>query len=225
MELALLHKAWGPEHFRGSGHVLRFIEYMDVGTPRVAAGRRRLSAAEIIALIGGQWPRQPVRAGYPGEVTTRYRYQDGAGEIGIVASVTQPFCRSCTRALLSAEGMLHTCLFAGSGHDLRPAARRCQRSGAARADRSHLDNARRPLLRAGTRATGRTQKVGCRTRLASREFPEAPRRARHARRAAEEFAHHVSGLADAVHPPRRVRRRRFCDRPVLPPWPDSDIRG
>jgi GTP 3',8-cyclase len=110
-------------HFRGSGHVLRFIEYMDVGTTNGWRLDHVAPAAEIIALIGGQWPLEPLPASYPGEVATRYRYQDGAGEIGIIASVTQPFCRSCTRARLSAEGKLYTCLFAGSGHDLRAAVR------------------------------------------------------------------------------------------------------
>ena len=147
-------------HFRGSGHVLRFIEYMDVGTTNGWRLDDVIPAAEIIALIGGQWPLEPLPASYPGEVATRYRYQDGAGEIGIVASVSQPFCRSCTRARLSAEGKLYTCLFAGSGHDLRATLR----SGAS-------DQALREQITAiwtmrtdrysdqRTRATSRTQKV------------------------------------------------------------------
>ena len=147
-------------HFRGSGHVLRFIEYMDVGTTNGWRLDDVVPAAEIIALIGGQWPLEPLPASYPGEVATRYRYQDGAGEIGIVSSVTQPFCRSCTRARLSAEGKLYTCLFAGSGHDLRATLR----SGAS-------DQALREQITAiwtmrtdrysdrRTRATSRTQKV------------------------------------------------------------------
>jgi len=106
-------------HFRGSGHVLRFIEYMDVGTTNGWRLDDVVTAAEIISLIGGQWPIEPVAAAYPGEVATRYRYRDGAGEIGVIASVTQPFCRGCTRARLSADGMLYTCLFAAAGHDLR----------------------------------------------------------------------------------------------------------
>ena len=146
--------------FRGSGHVLRFIEYMDVGT----TNRWRLDdvvpAAEIIALIGGQWPLEPLPASYPGEVATRYRYQDGAGEIGVVASVTQPFCRGCTRARPSAEGMLYTCLFAGSGHDLRAALRGGASDQALREQIAAiwtLRSDRYSELR--TRATGRTQKV------------------------------------------------------------------
>jgi cyclic pyranopterin phosphate synthase len=107
------------EHFRGSGHVLRFIEYMDVGTTNGWRLDEVFPAAEIIQLIAKQWPVEPVAPSYPGEVAGRWRYRDGAGEIGIIASVTQPFCRGCTRARLSAEGKLYTCLFAGAGHDLR----------------------------------------------------------------------------------------------------------
>jgi cyclic pyranopterin phosphate synthase len=106
-------------HFRHSGHVLRFIEYMDVGTTNGWRLDEVVPAAEIISLIGGQWPLEPVTPAYPGEVDSRYRYRDGAGEIGVIASVTQPFCRGCTRARLSADGKLYTCLFAGAGHDLR----------------------------------------------------------------------------------------------------------
>src|SRR5438876_1621703 len=106
-------------HFRHSGHVLRFIEYMDVGTTNGWRLEEVVPAAEIISLIGGQWPLEPVAAACPGEVASRYRYRDGAGEIGVIASVTQPFCRGCTRARLSADGRLYTCLFAGEGHDLR----------------------------------------------------------------------------------------------------------
>jgi GTP 3',8-cyclase len=106
-------------HFRHTGQVLRFIEYMDVGTSNGWRLDDVVPAAEIIALIGGQWPLDPVPPGYPGEVASRYRYRDGAGEIGVIASVTQPFCRGCSRARLSAEGLLYTCLFAGTGRDLR----------------------------------------------------------------------------------------------------------
>jgi len=106
-------------HFRHSGHVLRFIEYMDVGTTNGWRLEEVVPAAEIISLIGGQWPLEPAAPAYHGEVASRYRYCDGAGEIGVIASVTQPFCRGCTRARLSADGKLYTCLFAGTGHDLR----------------------------------------------------------------------------------------------------------
>jgi GTP 3',8-cyclase len=106
-------------HFRNSGHVLRFIEYMDVGTTNGWRLDEVVPAAEIISLIGGQWPLAPAEPAYRGEVASRYRYRDGGGEIGVIASVTQPFCRGCTRARLSADGKLYTCLFAGAGHDLR----------------------------------------------------------------------------------------------------------
>jgi GTP 3',8-cyclase len=106
-------------HFRHSGHVLRFIEYMDVGTTNGWRLDEVVPAAEVIALVGGRWPLVPAEASYPGEVARRYRYRDGAGEIGVIASVTQPFCRGCTRARLSADGQLYTCLFAAAGHDLR----------------------------------------------------------------------------------------------------------
>jgi GTP 3',8-cyclase len=106
-------------HFRNSGHVLRFIEYMDVGTTNGWRLDDVVPAAEIISQIGQQWPLEPVAPGYPGEVATRHQYRDGGGEIGVIASVTQPFCRGCTRAQLSADGKLYTCLFAGTGHELR----------------------------------------------------------------------------------------------------------
>jgi cyclic pyranopterin phosphate synthase len=105
--------------FRGSGHILRFIEYMDVGTTNGWRLDEVVPAAEIIRIIGGEWPLEPVDPNYRGEVASRYRYRDGAGEIGVIASVTQPFCRECTRARLSADGELYTCLFASRGHDLR----------------------------------------------------------------------------------------------------------
>jgi cyclic pyranopterin phosphate synthase len=110
--------------FRGSGAIVRFIEYMDVGTTNgwrlddVVAGR------EIIERIAAEWPIEPLRAAYFGEVAERWRYADGAGEIGVITSVTQPFCGACTRARLSAEGKLWLCLFASEGHDLRRLVRR-----------------------------------------------------------------------------------------------------
>lgn len=107
------------EHFRHSGHILRFIEYMDVGTTNGWRLDDVVPAAEIRQAIDRRWPLEPLRANYPGEVANRYRYRDEAGEIGLIASVTQPFCRGCSRARLSAEGKLHTCLFASHGHDLR----------------------------------------------------------------------------------------------------------
>jgi GTP 3',8-cyclase len=107
------------ERFRGSGHVLRFIEYMDVGSTNGWRMDDVVSAREIVERIGERWPLEPVSPAYPGEVASRLRYRDGGGEIGVIASVTQPFCGACTRARLSAEGQLFTCLFATRGHDLR----------------------------------------------------------------------------------------------------------
>jgi cyclic pyranopterin phosphate synthase len=105
--------------FRGTGVVLRFIEYMDVGHTNGWRLDDVVPAAEIVETIAAEFPLEPVAASYRGEVANRYRYADGAGEIGVIASVTQPFCGDCTRARLSADGKLYTCLFAVRGHDLR----------------------------------------------------------------------------------------------------------
>ncbi len=107
------------EHFRGSGHVLRFIEYMDVGHTNGWRLDDVVPAEEIVRRIAERWPLEPVEAARPDETARRWRYADGAGEIGVIASVTQPFCGGCSRARLSAEGRLYTCLFAQRGHDLR----------------------------------------------------------------------------------------------------------
>lgn len=107
------------ERFRGSGHVLRFIEYMDVGSTNGWRLEDVVSAEEIVQQIAERWPLEPVGAERPDSTARRWRYLDGAGEIGVVASVTQPFCGGCSRARLSAEGRLYTCLFAARGHDLR----------------------------------------------------------------------------------------------------------
>ena len=107
------------EHFRGSGHVLRFIEYMDVGSTNGWRLEDVVSAEEIVRRISERWPLEPVAADRPDSTARRWRYLDGAGEIGVVASVTQPFCGGCSRARLSAEGRLYTCLFSARGHDLR----------------------------------------------------------------------------------------------------------
>jgi cyclic pyranopterin phosphate synthase len=107
------------ERFRGTGHIVRFIEYMDVGTTNGWRMDDVVPAAEIAATINARWPLEALRPNYAGEVANRYRYGDGHGEIGIIASVTQPFCGACTRARLSADGKLYTCLFAANGHDLR----------------------------------------------------------------------------------------------------------
>lgn len=106
-------------HFRQTSHILRFIEYMDVGTSNGWRMDDVVGAQEILEILGREWPLEPVEPERPGEVASRYRYTDGGGEIGIISSVTQPFCRSCVRARLSARGELFTCLFAAKGHDLR----------------------------------------------------------------------------------------------------------
>ena len=107
------------EAFRGTGRILRFIEYMDVGSSNGWRLDDVVPAREIVAAIDAVHPLEPVDAAYRGEVAGRYRYRDGAGEIGVISSVTQPFCADCTRARLSADGSLYTCLFATQGHDLR----------------------------------------------------------------------------------------------------------
>ncbi|HXG35685.1 MAG TPA: GTP 3',8-cyclase MoaA [Dehalococcoidia bacterium] len=106
-------------HFKGSGYIVRFIEYMDVGATNGWSMQDVVSASEIIETIDRELPLEPLPAQYPGEVARRWRYRDGSGEIGVIASVTQPFCGACTRARLSADGQLYTCLFASFGHDLR----------------------------------------------------------------------------------------------------------
>ncbi|MGC4089938.1 MAG: hypothetical protein QM756_19035 [Polyangiaceae bacterium] len=106
-------------HFRGSGHIVRFIEYMDVGITNGWKLEQVLSARDIVELIGREFPLQPLEQNYAGEVARRFRYADGAGEVGVIASVTQPFCGDCQRLRLSSDGKLYTCLFARQGHDLR----------------------------------------------------------------------------------------------------------
>jgi cyclic pyranopterin phosphate synthase len=106
------------EHFRGKGHTLRFIEFMDVGNTNHWSHEQVVPAREIVERISAVWPLEPVGPLYRGEVAARYRYADGRGEIGVVSSVTEPFCRDCNRARLSADGRLFTCLFASAGHDI-----------------------------------------------------------------------------------------------------------
>jgi cyclic pyranopterin phosphate synthase len=104
---------------RERGHTVRFIEYMDVGSTNGWRMDDVVPAREIVERIDAVWPVEPVDPAYTGEVAERYRYRDGAGEVGAIASVTQPFCQTCTRSRLSAQGELFTCLFATKGHDLR----------------------------------------------------------------------------------------------------------
>ncbi len=108
---------------RDTGVTLRFIEFMDVGTTNGWQRERVVPADEVQARIHARWPIAPVEPDRQGEVAERFRYLDGAGEVGIVASVTRPFCRTCVRARLSAIGELYTCLFAATGHDLRAVVR------------------------------------------------------------------------------------------------------
>lgn len=110
--------------FRGTGHTVRFIEFMDVGNRNGWRRQQVVASAETLAAIHAEYPVEPVQPGYRGEVASRYRFLDGGGEIGFISSVTQPFCRDCTRARLSADGRLYTCLFAGKGFDLRGPLRR-----------------------------------------------------------------------------------------------------
>jgi GTP 3',8-cyclase len=107
------------EHFRGSGVIVRFIEYMDVGTRNRWSRERVVPSRELLDRISARWPVHAVQENYHGEVAERYAFDDGAGEIGFISSVTNPFCGSCTRARLSSEGVFYTCLFARSGLDLR----------------------------------------------------------------------------------------------------------
>ena len=104
---------------RDEGVILRYIEFMDVGTANGWRMDDVVPLAEIVARVGEAFPLEALPPNYPGEVATRFRYRDGAGEIGVIASVTAPFCGACTRARLSAEGELFTCLFAARGTDLR----------------------------------------------------------------------------------------------------------
>ena len=106
-------------YFRDKGQTIRFIEYMDVGSANGWRLDDVVPAAAIVRMINAEMPLEPVDPEYRGEVARRYRYKDGSGEIGVVASVTQPFCGDCTRARLSADGKLYTCLFATRGHDFR----------------------------------------------------------------------------------------------------------
>jgi len=110
-------------HFRGSGTIVRLIEFMDVGNRNGWRMNSVVPSRDLLANIQEEWPLRPVGKNYPGEVARRYEYVDGAGEIGFISSVTEPFCGDCSRARLSADGMLYTCLFANQGTDLRESLR------------------------------------------------------------------------------------------------------
>jgi cyclic pyranopterin phosphate synthase len=122
----VLRKGWNEEeilplaeYFRGTSHVLRFIEFMDVGGTNQWSMEEVVTSAEVAETIGARWGIEPVKAAYSGEVAERWRYTDGGGEIGFISSVSQPFCGTCTRLRLSAEGKIYTCLFASDGADVR----------------------------------------------------------------------------------------------------------
>ncbi|MGH7611032.1 MAG: GTP 3',8-cyclase MoaA, partial [Candidatus Dormibacteria bacterium] len=117
------------EFAREHGHTLRLIEYMDVGESHGWRMEEVVPASELLELIGARWLVEEVAPDHPGEVASRYRYLDGGGELGLITSVTRPFCGSCSRLRLTADGRLHTCLFTSGGHDLRP----LLRGGAGRA--------------------------------------------------------------------------------------------
>ncbi len=142
-------------YFKNSGHIVRFIEYMDVGNRNGWKWDQVVPAAEIIQQIDAEMPLEPVDSNYPGEVANRYRYRDGQGEIGVISSVSQPFCANCTRSRLSTDGKLYTCLFASTGVSLRDE----MRAGASDDDLKNL------IARIWTRRTDRYSEE--RTELAS----------------------------------------------------------
>lgn len=129
-------------HFRGSGHVLRFIEYMDVGNSNDWRHRDLVPAEEIVDTVHRAYPLEFLAPNFSGEVAQRWRYRDGAGEIGVVASVTRAFCSTCTRLRLSTDGQLYTCLFASDGHDLRRLLRQGAGDTELRAAVAHIWSAR-----------------------------------------------------------------------------------
>jgi len=106
-------------HFRGTRHIIRFIEFMDVGNRNGWRRELVVTSRELLQMISAEHPLEPVEPNYRGEVASRYRFTDGQGEIGFISSVSQPFCSNCSRARLSADGKLYTCLFAAKGFDLR----------------------------------------------------------------------------------------------------------
>ncbi len=149
-------------HFRGSGHIVRFIEYMDVGTVNGWQDQRVVPSAELVERIAARWPLRVLEPSYRGEVARRYAFADGAGEIGFISSVSNPFCGDCTRARLSADGKMYTCLFAATGYDLREALH----AGASDeelaglvAQRWSVRGDRYSERRAELRATGATDKI------------------------------------------------------------------
>jgi cyclic pyranopterin phosphate synthase len=121
-------------YFRGSAHIVRFIEFMDVGSSNGWRMDDVVPSAEVIRSISDELPVEPIDPNYDGEVAERWRYCDGSGEIGVISSVTRAFCRDCTRARLSTEGKLYLCLFANHGYDLRALLRGDERTAPASAE-------------------------------------------------------------------------------------------
>jgi cyclic pyranopterin phosphate synthase len=108
------------QHFRGSGHIVRLIEFMDVGSSNQWSSERVVPGSKWLQRIHDRWPLRPLASNYPGETARRYMFEDGAGEIGLINSITEPFCGQCSRGRVSADGMFYTCLFSGQGTNLRP---------------------------------------------------------------------------------------------------------
>jgi cyclic pyranopterin phosphate synthase len=165
------------EHFRRRGEILRFIEYMDVGSTNGWRLAEVVPAAEILDAIEERWPLEPLAPTRMGEVASRYRYRDGAGEVGFIHSVSQPFCRECTRARLSADGKLYTCLFAQRGEDLRA------------------------LLRAGADEVELRARLGAIWRARGDRY--SAERSRRGRDAARDRVSTAPTGTDATRPPRR----------------------
>ena len=198
---------------RDEGLVLRFIEYMDVGTANGWRLDDVVPADEILAMVDAELPLEPVVANYRGEVAGRYRYRDGGGEIGVIASVTRPFCGDCTRARLSAEGHLYTCLFAVHGTDLKGPLRDGE-GDAELADRIRAvwSVACRPVLRAAERGHGAAAEGGdVRPRRLSRR---AARRAAALRASPTGFVHRSSTPVQKSWMAVAQGPRRFVDNPV-----------
>ena len=123
-------------YFKGTGAIVRFIEFMDVGTKNGWELSQVFTSDEVIQAINTEFPLEPIEPNYKGEVASRYRYVDGSGEIGVISSVSKPFCGDCTRARLSTDGKLITCLFASGGTDLKTP----MRSGATDAELAAIIN-------------------------------------------------------------------------------------
>lgn len=149
------------EHFRGRRHILRFIEFMDVGNASGWNLDAVLPADEIIRMLDARWPLEPIDPNYPGEVARRWRYRDGQGEIGVIASVTRPFCGGCHRIRMTADGMLFTCLFASRGHDVKSLLRMGADDAMLRRDLARLWQGRDDRYsELRTQETSRMQKAG-----------------------------------------------------------------